>query len=564
MNGRVARLHVAVAGALIVLSAFARSASAQSIAGVVRDSLSHLPISGAVISLFDSAGVASAHTLTNERGEYRVALTAAGRRMRAVRIGFEPRDLPLPNSTVDGAVVEFSMLALPTMLKATHIIANARCPVRKDREAALGLWEQARAGLLATVVTREENPALLHRLLFDRIMDGNGERIESMRVQADSQSASTSFMAAHSAQDLVRFGFATDSTNTATYFGPDADVLLSEYFADAYCFQLADGSRARPSQVGLHFVPVDYQHGRTDIDGTLWIDTAARTLHDVDYRYLGVPRAAEAFHPGGHVEFREVRPGVVLIDRWWIRLVSAAQDTQLVATVRGPRERLRPRIYAEEMGGELARATWRDGLAWQAALGALRVKAVTAEGKPAMGTIVALVASPYYGTADSTGAVNIRELLSGPYDVRIIDPRIAELGIGIPTPVNIVAVRDSTITATLKVSTAESFIAGRCVTARQWTVGDSVFVLGRVVTPDGKPVPDAKVTFATVISRGKPEFHDDYYETGTDGLFQSCRGWDVGDEVLIRVHRPEAANVDVTRTIDSNLLAVRIVVQPLH
>ena len=51
------------------------------------------------------------------------------------------------------------MAPLPNLIQAVHVIANSRCRVRKDRAEALGLWEQARAGLLATIVAREENPA---------------------------------------------------------------------------------------------------------------------------------------------------------------------------------------------------------------------------------------------------------------------------------------------------------------------------------------------------------------------------------------------------------------------
>ena len=92
--------------------------------------------------------------------------------------------------------------------------------------------------------------------------------------------------------------------------------------------------------------------------------------------------------------------------------------------------------------------------------------------------------------------VEIKELLPGPYTVRVIDPRIAALGIGLPTRSRFVAARDTTSVATLMVPTTESMIADRCVANHQWAVGDSSFTMGRVVTPDGKPVNNAKVTFA--------------------------------------------------------------------
>ena len=192
--------------------------------------------------------------------------------------------------------------------------------------------------------------------------------------------------------------------------------------------------------------------------------------------------------------------GVVLIDRWWIRLVNATPDTTINAA---GRLQYRDWVYAEEDGGELARATWPDGLKWRAPLGSLRLRALTKDKKPAAGAVIGLVATHYYGTADAEGIVAIDELLPGPYSVRVIDPRIAELGIGWSTPLNFIAKRDTTSVATLIVPTTESRIADRCVTNHQWTVGDSLFTIGRVLTPDGRPVNDARIDFFVKSSEGK-------------------------------------------------------------
>jgi hypothetical protein len=547
--------------AAIGLGLSATLAAAQGLSGAVRDSVSRLPIAGAVLTLLDSSGATVARNLSNERGEYRFAVTRAARSVRVVRIGFQLREVTVPVGTRDNAPLDIRMLRLPTMLQAARVIASGRCPVRKDAAAALGLWEQARAGLLATIVAREENPALMHRLLFTRKMDGNSDRIASMSVSADSIfTTKSSFSAVHSAQDFARFGFATDSSSNATFFAPDADVLLSEAFVGAYCFQLAGGDRARPNDVGLHFVPVDRQRGRIDIDGTLWIDTVARVLRDIEFQYLFMPPVAAAFHPGGVVSFRAMQNGVVLVDRWSLRLVNATEDTTLELSSRGgafyPSER--DHLYAEETGGELARATWPDGLVWNAPLGAVRLQATTAAARPATGSIVALVATPYFGVVDSTGRVAIDALIPGPYAVRIVDPRIAVLGAGVPTTLKFTAVRDSTITAVLRVPTAEEMIAERCLAVREWTVGASVFVFGKVVSPDGKPVSNASVKFIS----GTYE-NPDSFVTGTDGLFQSCRPWHRGEDVTIFVRRSGMKPHAETRTFDTNLLVVRIVIQPL-
>jgi Carboxypeptidase regulatory-like domain len=569
--------------AALALATSAAGAGAQGLAGTVRDSASRISISGAVLTVVDSSGTALARQLTDERGEYRIPLGSAARTLRVVRIGFEPRDLAIPSRRSGDTRLDISLLALSTMMRPVRIVANSHCPVRKDGAAARGLWEQARAGLLATVVAREENPASVYRLLYERVMDGNSDRIETMRVRADSAVDTISFAAARSARDFVRFGFRHDTAGRRSYFGPDAVVLLSEDFADAYCFQIAAANSARPHQAGIRFLPAVRERERTDVDGTLWIDTVARELREVEFRYLGVPASAEPFHPGGQVSFRTMPNGVVLVDRWSIRSVNASIDTVVTAARSGggdgrPGRRGAGRaadyggaysplslgewLFADVIGGELARATWHDGLVWHAPLGTLRVRAVTADGKPAPGTLVALVGTPYFGNADSAGNAELKDLVPGPYAVRVVvDPRLAELGVGFRTPLKFTATRDSTTTATLTVPTAEAYMADACATSREQKASDSVFVMGRVVTPDGRPVAEARVAFASP-NPGAPAWRTESRVTGPDGLFMSCHNWNIGDEILIRVKRDGAQNLDVTRRFDSKLLIVSITVPP--
>jgi hypothetical protein len=557
-----ARVASSVA-ALLACALFARGARAQSLAGVVHDSVSLQPVPGAVVILLDSAGGTVARSLTNARGEYRTAFRDGMRTARFVRIGFVPREVPLPPRTEPGVRLDVALFALPSLIQPVRVLANSQCKARKDRADALGLWEQARAGLLATIVARDESPARMVRLGFDKVMDGNSDRVEHMRVRTDSgESDAASFVAAHAAQDFVRYGFSTDSGANGTYFGPDADVLLNDAFAGAYCFELARAGRDRPGQVGLRFVPAARKRGRVDIDGTLWIDTVARELRDVQYRYLNVNSGADRFHPGGYVSFRSMKNGVVLIDRWSIRVASASIDT----TDEGGHLKYHYLLYAEEEGGELARASWPDGLTWAAPLGTLHLHAITRDHKPATGAVIALVATPFFATVDANGIAQIRDLLPGEYAVRVIDARIAGLGIGLPTPLRFRAAPDSTALATLIVPTTESWVADRCVADHDWTVGDSVFTIGRVVAPNGGQVNDLKVTFAT-RPKGSPrdapwQWSPLHFTTGTDGMFEFCHAFGPDTEIFYRVSRDGAIEAEASTAFDSNLMVVRIPIRP--
>jgi hypothetical protein len=573
MDRMCRRAIISLAAACIAGTALARGAAAQTLAGVVRDSVSRLPVPGVVVILLDSAGGTVARNLTNERGEYRVVLRDAARRARFVRIGFEPRERPLtPHGGAD-ATLDVAMFALPNMLQAVHVIANSLCAGNKDHAAALGLWEQARAGLLATVVARESKPAKLQRLGYERVMDGNSTRIEMMRVRADSaDTAATTFFAAHSAKDLVRFGFSTDSGSAGTFFGPDADVLLNDYFVGAYCFDVSSGGRARPHQVGLRFAPAEHRRNRIDIDGTMWIDTLARALKEVEFKYVGMSAGAMRFSPGGRISFHTMPNGVVLIDEWSLRLVSARPDT--VLNSKGVIE-FKHWLYADETGGELAHVSWPDGTEWKAPLGTLRVQAVNRDGTPAAGVVIALAATDYFGITDAKGTVDIRQLLPGPYAVRVIDPRVAALGIGLSTPLKFTAARDTTTVAKLTVSTAELFVADRCVSSHQVksVAPGSSFVLGRAIMPDGSAAVGATVSFAirpkgdgngNTKNNSVPwQWIKEDVKTGDDGMFQACYGWAPQSEVMVRVHLGDGlVDIDVTEPFVSDLVVLRIPVFP--
>ena len=541
---------------------------AQTLHGAVRDSASHEPVPGAVVMLLDSSGTVLSRNITDERGQYRVAVPDRARLLRVVRIGFLPRETNVPTPADRAAPLDVGMMPFRTTLAAIRVTEKSRCPRRSDAQTAAELWEQARAGLLATVVAREANPATIHRLGFVRTMDGNSDRVKEFMVASDSvNGVAQSFLAASSAAGFVSSGFEKDSAGKRTLFAPDADVLLDVAFADGYCFRVADPIRARPHEVGLAFGAADHPQGRVDIDGTLWIDTVARALRDVEFRYVGLPAWTDAFRPGGDVSFRQMANGVVLIDRWYLRNVAVTQDTIDDLSTRNVGDRTtRDWLYAVDNGGEVARAAWPDGQTWHAALGAVQLHVEAARGRPASGTVVALAGTPYRATSDTSGNLVMADLLPGPYSVDVLEPRLARLGLALPTSLKFVATRDSTLHMSLALPTAEEYVKGRCMAAaKRYPAGDSVFIIGRVATSDGKPIADAKVTSAVKLQTGIWRWENGAYRTSTDGIFQECtRDFHLHDTVMIRVElTPQHAQrqtIETTRTLSTNLTIVPVVV----
>src|SRR5947208_2041416 len=72
---------------------------------------------------------------------------------------------------------------------------------------AFALWEQARLGLLATVVSRETNVGVITTVNYQRSYDRTGRTLVSQRVRHDSMETHRPFIAARPAADFGRLGY---------------------------------------------------------------------------------------------------------------------------------------------------------------------------------------------------------------------------------------------------------------------------------------------------------------------------------------------------------------------
>lgn len=577
--------RVALAG---LIGIAAQSLAAQQLRGTVRDSATGQLVAGAIVSVLDSTGVSLFRNLSSETGEYALPLPPAARVLRVQRLGFRPRELRIPNAAIGR--LDVALLAIPTFLQTVNVTATA-CSPRADRGSALALYEQARTGLLATVVAREAKPARMVLYRYERTMRGTTDRVESQSVWVDSAPfASVSFRAAQSAKDFARTGFLQEAPGGRLFLAPDADVLLDDAFAASYCFSLAKPDRERPTQVGLAFEAAARRRDRVDIDGALWIDTVARALTDIEFGYVGLGRQVEMHRPGGRIAFREMPNGAVLIERWSLRLIGAHIDT-----VPGGKDRttLLSKAYAQEIGGELARARWADGKAWRASLGRLRLRATDAKGAPAVGADLWLAESSYRGKTDSSGTIELADLVPGPYSVVVMDPALATVNVTIPTDVRFTAERDSTYDATLRVRTASDFIYERCVSDGKASRQDSTRLLVRLMTYSDDPIGGVKfkvskrfgastvagspqlvktpaplgghegLKAASTASSGSWKVLRDGGETGTDGMFQLCTDALVrGTRLGIQAWGEGWRDLNVEQTLAGAVTVIKLVLTP--
>ena len=257
------------------------------------------------------------------------APTTGANAVSTLRIGFRPRTVPYDG----GARLDLTMTPIPPLLEPVTVRAATNCPARSDRLQALSLLQQARAGLLATVTARKTNRAALVRLRYLRHYDARGRR--DCRTARDSRlggraRARLSARCAVARSSWPRGLPIGERLAVPIHYGPDAETLLDDDFAAGYCFQISDPDAARPTEIGLGFKPSSRKNGRVDIQGTLWIDTVSKALHDIQFDYVGDDRPFGAPQTGGHIQFRQMGNGIVIIDRWALRLWTARPRNQSV------------------------------------------------------------------------------------------------------------------------------------------------------------------------------------------------------------------------------------------
>jgi len=544
------RASLSVVALLLSATAALQPLSAQLLRGSVRDSANRAPIGGAVIVLLDSTGASLGRNITNERGEYSIALHPSMQRIQVLRIGFRPRMVRIPNAVDGVARLDVVMPAIPRLLESVSIIDQPNCPRRDDRALAFSLWEQARSALLAVVVAREANPASVIRLQALRRMDPSNRLPATQSVKIDSASTSRPFIASRNAEEFVRRGFSYDSGGATWYNGPDADTMLDDAFVGGYCFHVASPDATRSKQVGLAFVPADRRRGRIDIEGTVWIDSTSLSLTDIVFRYLGMPTYVQAAEPGGRVSFRSMENGTAIIDRWTIRSGGFARTPSGRMTAR---QIMSAPLEVQESIGEVASARWADGLEWKAPLGTVRGRLDSARA----GVPIRLIDTDYRTVTDSAGRFEIPQLLPGPYQIGLIDPAFAEINLIWMTHHRFIAARDSVSEVAVVAPTSRDYIAGVCGDSHG-AHAESVLVV-RVDLPNGSPANNAKVEIRALVGSNMKLVAEG--KTDGNGLVHLCNP---PRHVLlsVRVEHGQAQPTLMTTEVVDHLKVEKIQLQP--
>src|SRR6476646_578194 len=90
--------RIALVAAIAAISLPLGAAQAQRVRGTLTDSATGEPVTGAVVSVLDSAGQFLSRTIADDRGRYAAARFRGSRTIHIVRIGYRPVDATIATS----------------------------------------------------------------------------------------------------------------------------------------------------------------------------------------------------------------------------------------------------------------------------------------------------------------------------------------------------------------------------------------------------------------------------------------------------------------------------------
>ncbi len=405
--------------------ACARLAFAQQAHGIVRDSLSRQPIPGAVVSALQADGATLARALSNEAGAYSLPLPPGTARLRVVRIGFHPVNAPAPADTASMHELNFTLDPLPSLLETVTANEGKECPGRGDRDQALGLWEQARDGLLASVAARDTRPGDMATLSSRRVYAADRSSPIWQQFRAESARTSRPYIPIATAAYFAEHGYRLEAGGVSELGAPDVDVLLDDSFAATHCFSISKADAAHAGEIGLAFEPAPGRDALVDVRGVLWIDRAMPAVRTLEFRYTGLARWQASAGAGGTISFVAMPNGVVFIDSWSITSAESAP----AAVGPGWRPRMAPQTRLEVAGGVVTAARWPDGSHWEVPTASVHGYVEAVPDVAVAGVRVWLGGTSDTTTTDSLGRFRFAGLLPGTYAIEAAEPPLAAAAI---------------------------------------------------------------------------------------------------------------------------------------
>jgi hypothetical protein len=436
-------------------------ARAQSLRGELVDETTGRPIDAAFVILQDNQHVRRAGALTDAGGHFMLRAPVPGRyTLRADRIGYRSAESPALDLVAD-QVLQFTMRVSVEALRLEAVTARGkrRCEVHPEEGVRTAfIWEEARKALEVAVWAREQKLFAFDVAHYDRELEPVSLKQRSEKKQVTSGLWERPFVAIP-AEELAAHGFVQDRPEGVIYYGPDADVLLSDVFADGHCLQYLAPDKEHAGMLGLGFQPA-HERDLPDIHGVLWLDSASIELRSIEYGYTNLNLNDETNHAGGKVDFERLPSGAWIVRSWWIRTPSVVMRNQRFEFGRGRRRTVLGTFQVAQLTGfhetageilsvkPLAESSNDRPLA--ASSGASIVGSVydSVAAKPVVGATVFLSGTSYSVKTDTAGRFIFMDLREGNFFVALEYPpldslmyhppvRAVSVRVGAPAQVNV-------------------------------------------------------------------------------------------------------------------------------
>ncbi len=316
-----------VATMVAVVAACASVAQAQFPLRVrVVDAETQRPLGGALVSV--AAGpaltIAAPAVLASGDGTALLRVPAIGAyRILVRRIGYAPftSDMVRVTGTMSVAIT-IAVPATRIALATVRVTAKRECDadgLSTSSEAA-PVWEEVRKALETSILSRGTSFIVTSGVSTRRTLGEDGRFIGE-----DTTAKGTAGARPFQAVDplvLEQGGYVQGGYRTSmTLYAPDEQVLLSEGFRRLHCLSMAGAMRRSgdTTLIGLVFEPRT-NNQLSDIQGTIWVDSATSELRRLEYGYIRAPLPFPVPSLGGYVDFRRHRTGAWYVSTWQIRM----------------------------------------------------------------------------------------------------------------------------------------------------------------------------------------------------------------------------------------------------
>ncbi len=549
MNRTLMRLSV-------VLLLIPAGSSAQTITGSVRTSDSDGPIAGAIVEVRTTRHAEPVRALSDATGRFRLRTQPSDTLwLRVLRVGFLPTEHPAivtrGRSAIDVTVIAHDMRV---ELASVRVTGRDRCRVRPENGLAVATaWEEARKVMLASQLMSVDTAISGSWYVYESVVDPNSQHVREQSVSRYGASTRRVFRSVPVGA-LIALGFVVQDTDGVRFYAPDVDVLLSEQFANTYCFRLVNGSSNR---IGIRFQRVDRKDARHDIEGTVWLDRRSGEVARVEFTYTGFPVLPEPNSAGGFVEFAKLERSGWVASAWRAQiplLTSSTTNHYLTDVSSGVNTTHTTAREIRVAGGELERLVRSDRVVFDEPRAAIRLHFVPSDGATSTTSVVAsLRGSSVRGASDSTGRLRLGPLPAGRYTANIVVPTLDSLKMA-PFDVTVEATV-GTEYQVIRLPSTRDAVARPCGTDS--ANAGSAILRGTVGRPGGTPVFGATVTvdFARVDARrigtGLVRWAPSALSALTDsrGRFQICG-------------IPRATDLRVTVFVDGAMIERRVRIDP--